>query len=99
VSPAFTTLKWCSFAHSAIYTALLVTALAGGETLLLGWMHGIGWILMSLACLVAVQRRVLHLRVAVAVVVVGGVGPFFGSYMFVREQRRARTPGTAGASG
>jgi hypothetical protein len=84
---AFTALKYGSFTHSAVYTALLVAAFTGGETLLLGWVHGIGWIVMSLACLVAAQRRVLPLKVAVAVVVLGGVGPFFGSIMFIREQR------------
>ena len=87
MSPAFHALKWCSFAHSAIYTALLIAAFSGRDTLVLGWAHGLGWIAMSVACLIAVQRRVLALRVAVAVVVVGGIGPFFGSYMFVREQR------------
>jgi hypothetical protein len=87
VSRAFDTLKWCSFAHSAVYTALLVTALTGGDTTVLGWIHGIGWILMSIACLVAVRVGVLPLRVAVAVVVVGGIGPFVGSYMFIREAR------------
>ena len=95
---AFTVLKYGSFAHSAIYTALLVAAFTGGETLWLGWAHGIGWIVMSLACLVAVQRRVLPLRVAVAVVVLGGVGPFFGSFMFAREQRRRRAEGAAEAA-
>ena len=90
---AFTALKYGSFTHSAVYTALLVAAFTGGETLWLGWSHGWGWILMSIACLAAVQRRVLPLKVAVAVVVLGGVGPFFGSIMFVREQRRRRRIG------
>jgi hypothetical protein len=83
---AFTALKYGSFTHSAVYTALLVAAFTGGDTLALGWIHGIGWIVMSVACLAAVQLRILPLRVAVAVVVLGGVGPFFGSYMFLREQ-------------
>jgi hypothetical protein len=87
VSRAFDTLKWCSFAHSAVYAALLATSLSGGDTTVLGWIHGLGWIAMSIACLVAVRRGVLPLRVAVAVVVVGGVGPFVGSYMFIRESR------------
>ena len=43
---------------------------------------------MSLACLAAYRRHVIPLRVAVAVTVLGGVGPFFGSYEFIREQRR-----------
>jgi hypothetical protein len=50
---------------------------------------------MSVACLAAVPRRVVPLKVAVAVVVLGGVGPFFGSIAFVlEERRRARPAGT-----
>ena len=68
--------------------ALLVAAITGGETLALGWIHGVGWIAMSVACLIAVRARALPLRVALAVVVLGGVGPFFGSIAFIREERR-----------
>jgi hypothetical protein len=84
---AFTALKYGSFTHSAVYTALLVASLTGGETLLLGWIHGIGWIVMSIACLVAARAAIIPIKVAVAVVVLGGIGPFFGSIMFIREQR------------
>ena len=84
---AFTALKYGSFTHSAVYTALLFQAFTGGETLALGWIHGVGWIVMSIACLVAAQQRIIPLKVAVAVVVLGGIGPFFGSIMFIREQR------------
>ena len=87
---AFRALKYASFTHSAIYVALLVAAFTDRETLALGWAHGLGWILMSLACLAAVRARVLPLRVAVAVVVLGGVGPFFGSIAFIVEERRRR---------
>ena len=90
---AFDALKLGSFAHSAVYVALLVAAFTDSETLWLGWAHGVGWIVMSLACLVAAQRRVLPLKVAVAVVVLGGVGPFFGSIMFHREHRARRRIG------
>jgi hypothetical protein len=37
----------------------------------------------------------VSLRLAVAVAVLGGIGPFFGSYEFVREQHR-RPEGTGG---
>ena len=84
---AFNALKYGSFAHSAVYTALLVASLTDGETLVLGWIHGVGWIVMSIACLAAARLRIIPLKVAVAVVVLGGVGPFFGSIMFIREQR------------
>ena len=92
---AFRALKYASFTHSAVYAALLVAALTDGETLLLGWLHGLGWIAMSVACLVAVRRGVLPLRIALAVVILGGVGPFFGSAAFGLEERRRRQTATA----
>ncbi len=62
-----------------------------------GLAHGIGWILMSLACLYAVRTRVIPLRLGVAVAVIGSIGPFVGSYEFVREEgRRLRGDPTAG---
>lgn len=91
----FTRLKWTSFTHSCIYLALLVCAFAIGkpqpETFVLGLSHGVLWICMSLACIAAARLRVVSLRLAVAVAVLGGIGPFFGSYEFVREQRQLRT--------
>jgi hypothetical protein len=66
-----------------------------GPTMVFGFAHGIGWILMSLAVLVALRARVIPLRLAVAVAVIGGIGPFVGSYEFVREERRRRGGATA----
>jgi hypothetical protein len=87
----FTRLKWTSFTHSCVYTALLISAFAAGKpeplTFVLGLTHGLLWIFMSLACITAARLRVVSLRLAVAVAVLGGIGPFFGSYEFVREQR------------
>ena len=48
---------------------------------------------MSLVCLAAVRLRIIPLRIAVAVAVLGGIGPFFGSAEFIREQRAARASG------
>jgi hypothetical protein len=92
---SFNRLKWASFAHSCVYVALLISAFAAGKpeplTFALGLSHGLMWILMSLACITAARLRVVSLRLAVAVAVLGGIGPFFGSYEFIREQRdRAR---------
>jgi hypothetical protein len=88
----FTRLKWTSYAHSCVYIALLVCAFAAGSpqplTFVLGLAHGLLWIFMSLACLAAARLRVVSLRLAVAVAVLGGIGPFFGSYEFIREQRQ-----------
>jgi pilus assembly protein TadC len=88
----FTRLKWASFTHSCIYTALLVSAFVIGKpeplTFVLGLTHGLLWIFMSLACLAAARLGIVSLRLAVAVAVLGGIGPFFGSFEFIREDRR-----------
>ena len=89
---SFTRLKRVSFLHSLIYTALLIVAFGldnpQPETFILGLSHGLLWIGMSLVCLAAVRLRIIPLRIAVAVAVLGGIGPFFGSAEFIREQRR-----------
>jgi hypothetical protein len=91
----FTRLKWTSFTHSCVYIALLISAFAIGKpeptTFVLGLSHGLLWIFMSLACIAAARLRVVSLRTAVAVAVLGGIGPFFGSYEFVREERSRDT--------
>jgi hypothetical protein len=90
-SLSFATLKRLSFTHSAIYLTLLVVWLVPGlhpEEFVFGLAHGVGWIAMCVLCLAAVQARVIPLRLGVAVAVIGAVGPFVGSYEFVREQRR-----------
>ncbi|HEX3434490.1 MAG TPA: hypothetical protein VHT25_10555 [Solirubrobacteraceae bacterium] len=88
----FTRLKWTSFVHSCVYIALLICAFAAGSpqplTFVLGLAHGLLWIFMSLACLAATRLRIVSLRLAVAVAVLGGIGPFFGSLEFIREQRQ-----------
>ena len=97
---SFAVLKRASFAHSAIYVALLaVWLLPGlhGPEFVFGLGHGVGWILMSLACIVGVRLRTIPLGLAVAVAVLGGIGPFFGTAAFVLEDRRRGT-GAAGAS-
>jgi hypothetical protein len=93
----FKRLKWVSFTHSCVYTALLICAFAAGKpepaTLVLGWTHGLLWIAMSLTCIACARLRIVPLRLAVAVAVLGGIGPFFGSAEFVREQRRRESLG------
>jgi hypothetical protein len=90
---SFTTLKHLSFTHSAIYIGLLLCwALSlNGPKLYFGWGHGVGWIVMSILCLVAVRTRVIPLWLAVMVIIVGGVGPFAGSIAFVVAERRGWT--------
>ena len=90
-SLSFNTLKWLSFAHSAIYIGLIfcwVTGSAPEVKTVLGWGHGWGWILMCVLCLAALRARVIPLWLAMCVAVIGAVGPFVGSIAFVVEQRR-----------
>jgi hypothetical protein len=88
----FERLEYVSLFHSAVYAALLIVAFGFDNpqpaTFVLGLSHGLLWIGMSLVCLLAVRLRILPLRIAVAVAVLGGIGPFFGSAEFLREQRR-----------
>jgi len=89
-------LKAASFVHSAIYVTLLTVWLVPGlhgPEFVFGMAHGIGWIVMSLACIVAVRIKVISLRLAVAVTVLGGVGPFSGTAEVVREGTRRSDPG------
>ena len=93
----FGTLKRLSFAHSTVYAILLVVWLVPGLHALefvFGLAHGLGWIAMCLLSIAAVRARVVPLRDGAdhrdgdADAVIGAVGPFVGSYEFVREERR-----------
>jgi hypothetical protein len=91
LSPSFTTLKYLSFAHSTIYFILLVAWLVPGLhplEFVFGLGHGLGWIAMCVLCTEALRTRTISLRLAVAVAIIGAVGPFVGSYEFLREARR-----------
>ena len=91
----FERLKRLSFTHSAIYAGLLTVWIVPGlhqAEFVLGMAHGLGWIAMCVLALVALRRRIISMRLAVAVAVIGGIGPFVGSYEFVREDRRNRAP-------
>ena len=101
-SLSFNTLKRLSFAHSGAYLILLAVWLIPGLALaerIFGFTHGIGWILMVLFVLLALQARVLGLRLAFAVAVLGAIAPFFGSWEFLREQRRRDAAEAGGQPG
>jgi hypothetical protein len=91
ISPSFTTLKHLSFAHSTVYAILVLVWLIPGLhplEFVFGLAHGLGWIAMCLLTIAALRARVVSLQLAVAVAVIGAVGPFVGSYEFIRETRR-----------
>jgi hypothetical protein len=53
---------------------------------------------MCILCLAALRARVISLRLAVAVTVIGAVGPFVGSFEFVREERPSRASASSVAA-
>jgi hypothetical protein len=89
-----------SLFHSGVYLALLVSAFVlGGPqpwTFIFGLTHGIVWILMALTSVLAVRYRVIDLRLAVAIAILGCIAPFFGSAEFLRQSKAARLATTAG---
>ena len=94
----FATLKRLSFAHSAVYCTLLVVWLVPGlhrAEMIFGLAHGVGWLVMCALIVAALHARVVPLRLAVAVTILGGIGPFIGSLEFVREEGRRNAAPTA----
>ncbi len=88
-----------SLFHSTVYVALLVCAflLDGPQpyTFILGLSHGLIWIGMAIVSTFAVHYRVINLRLAVAIVLLGCVAPFFGSLEFLRQNHIRRKLSTA----
>ncbi len=86
--------KYASFTHSAVYLVLLVAWLVPGLApveAVFGLAHGLGWFAMCALVIVALRLRLIDMRLAVAVAVLGAVGPFVGSAEFVCQDRaRAR---------
>jgi len=89
--PSFHLLEALSFTASAVFAALLIFWLGPhvpAATMVLGWMHGLLWIGLSLLAIVAVRRGTIPFWLGVTVAVVGGVGPFAGTVGFLVESRR-----------
>src|SRR5436305_14411619 len=88
----FRRLEAVSFTHSAIYLGLLVCAFSAGKpellTFILGLAHGLLWIGMSIACVMAARAGVIPFWLAVTVAVFGGLGPSAGWSGFVVADRR-----------
>lgn len=79
-----------SLVHSVVYATLLVVWLVPGmhgAEFVFGLTHGLMWIAMSLICVTAAARRLLPVRTGLAVAVLGGIGPFVGTYEFMRLRR------------
>ena len=80
-----------SLLHSIVYAVLIVLAITPTRedvlTPLFGYGHGLLWIGLSLVCVTAAGRGLLPVRTALAVAILGAVGPFIGTYEFMRLRR------------
>jgi len=95
VTRARRNLKRASFTHSTVYACLLTAWIVPGLhplEFVFGMAHGLGWFAMCGLMLWALKRRIVDIRLGVAVAILGAVGPFIGSYEFVRQDRK--TTGT-----
>ena len=85
-------LKWASFTHSIVYLILLAAwAIPGlhGVEFAFGLAHGLGWFVMCALMIAGLKAKLVNLRLATAVAVLGAIGPFIGSAEFVRQERAA----------
>lgn len=83
-------IKLASFAHSATYLVLLFAWLVPGLHLLeaiFGTAHGLGWFAMCALVVAGLKGRLIDIRLAAAVALLGAVGPFIGSAEFIRQDR------------
>ncbi len=86
-------LKWASFTHSAVYLILLAAwAIPGLHPVefVFGLTHGIGWFAMCALMIGGLKARIVNIRLATAVAILGAIGPFIGSAEFVRQERDRR---------
>ena len=93
----FTTVRLYSLFELGLFTALLVVAIGGvsdDAELVLGWSHGVGWILLCIAVAVGCSRRVFPWPLLAATVSpLGPVGSTIGLELLSRRRRRAAAAG------
>ncbi len=90
----FSAVRLFSLAELCAFTALVVVALGGGSEQaeqVLGWTHGVGWILLCVAVAVGCRLRVFPWPLLAATVSpLGPVGSTAGiEYLAFRRRRRA----------
>jgi hypothetical protein len=93
----FTAVRLYSLFELCLFAALLTFAVGGWSEqaeLLLGWSHGVGWILLCIAVGIGAARGVFTWVVFAATVSPAGpVGSTIGIELLARSRRRARPVG------
>ena len=87
-----------SIVHCVAFTGLMVCAFVLGKpqpaTFLFGFTHGVMYMIVTAACIVAARLRILSVTTALVVVIVGLFGPYVSTYEFLRGHRRREDDGT-----
>ena len=93
--PYFTAVRLFSLFELCLFTALLTVAVGGWSEdaeLVLGWSHGVGWILLCVAVAVGCRRRVFPWPLLAATVSpLGPVGSTLGIEVLSRRRGTAAT--------
>ncbi len=93
----FTAIRLYSLFELGLFTALLVVAIGGyGESAeqVLGWSHGVGWILLCIAVAIGCGRKVFPWPLLAATVSpLGPVGSTLGLEYLSARRNRAVTEG------
>ena len=94
----FTAVRLYSLAEVCVFAALLVTAIGGlseSAEQVLGWTHGIGWIVLCLLVAYGARRRVFPWPLLAATVSpLGPIGCTVGLEVLVARERRSRRRAT-----
>jgi len=93
----FTSVRLFSLFELCLFSALLTFAIGGWSEdaeLVLGWSHGVGWILLCVAVAGGCRRRVFPWPLLAATVSpLGPVGSTLGIELLSRRRRRAAAAG------
>lgn len=80
-----------SIVHSVFFTGLMICAFLLAKpqpaTFVFGFVHGVMYMVMTAACIVAARLRILSVTSALVVTIVGVFGPYVGAYEFLRGHR------------
>ena len=91
---SFNHLMAVSIIHSILFTGLMLCAFVLDKpqpaTFIFGFTHGVLYMVIAVLAGVAAKLKTISLTTALVVIVMGAMGPYFGTYDFIRESRRRR---------
>jgi hypothetical protein len=94
---SFTNLMVLSIVHSILFTGLMLCAFLLGKpqpaTFIFGFTHGVLYMVTVALVVVAAKLRTISITTALVVGIMGAIGPYFGTYEFLREWRKKRRAG------